>query len=264
MMADFVDVTGWSAREVARLGHADDDTPEQYRPRRAQRRPVQVTPGGGHPGFAAADVWAAACAAQRVNGSYVKEPVMVYNESTQSNTVIKRKSRDVMLDFLNNPDRLLAADVEAGEQCQHFLRNDLTFRGLKGQLTEFDQSTQKVLAVTDRFWPQQHRYELAVIACLPQSHLRSQARQEQQARMKRATGGVFGSVGEKVSMAVEIVSANYSQNYNIYWISAVNDTDQPVIFSYKSALTAGDRHTITGTVKGHRDAKTQLNRVKLV
>lgn len=262
-MADFVDVTGWSAREVARLGHADDDTPEQYRPRRVQRRPVQVTPGGGHPGFAAADVWAAACAAQRINGEYLKEGRNTYGEQGEVLST-KRRNRDVMLEFLHNPDRLLVEDVEAGEQCQHFLRNDLTFRGLKGQLTEFDQSTQKVLAVTDRFWPQQHRYELAVIACLPQSHLRSQARQEQQARLKRATGGVFGSVGQKVSMSVEIVSANYSQNYNIYWISAVNDADQPVIFSYKSALTAGDRHTITGTVKGHRDAKTQLNRVKLV
>jgi len=259
-MADFVDVTGWSARDVARLGHADDNTPEQYRPRRG---PVRVTPGGGHPGWAVSDVWAAACAAQRINGEYLKEGRNTYGEQGEVLST-KRRNRDVMLEFLNNTDRLLVEDVEAGEQCQHFLRNDLTFRGLKGQLTEFDQSTQKVLAVSDRFWPQQHRYELAVIACLPQSHLRSLARQEQQARLKRATGGVFGSVGQKVSIAVEIVSANYSQNYNIYWISAVNDADQPVIFSYKSALTAGDRHTISGTVKGHRDAKTQLNRVKIV
>jgi hypothetical protein len=262
MMAGFVDVTGWSAREVARLGH-EDDASDEFRPRRVQRRPVQVTPGGGHPGFAAADVWAAACAAQRINGEYLKEGRNTYGEQGEVLST-KMRNRDLMLEFLHNPDRLLVEDVEAGEQCQHFLRNDLTFRGLKGQLTEFDQSTQKVLAVAERFFPQQHRYELAVIACLPQSHQRSMARQEQQARLKRATGGVFGSVGEKVSMAVEIVSANYSQNYNIYWIYAVNDADQPVIFSYKSALTAGDRHTITGTVKGHRDAKTQLNRVKLV
>jgi len=263
MMAGFIDVTGWSTREVQRLGHADDDTPDEFRPRRGARRPVQVTPGGGHPGFASADVWAAACAAQRINGEYLKEGRNTYGEQGEVLST-KMRNRDLMLEFLHNPDRLLAEDVEAGEQCQHFLRNDLTFRGLKGQLTEFDQSTQKVLAVTDRFWPQQHRYELAVIACLPQSHLRSMARQEQQARLKRAVGGLFGSVGQKVTMAVEIVSANYSQNYNIYWISAVNDADQPVIFSYKSALTAGDRHTITGTVKGHRDNKTQLNRVKLV
>jgi len=262
MMAGFIDVTGWTSKEVARMGHADD-TSDEFRPRRIQRRPVQVTPGGGHPGFAAADVWAAACAAQRINGEYLKEGRNTYGEQGEVLST-KMRNRDLMLEFLHNPNRLLAEDVAAGEQCQHFLRNDLTFRALKGQLNDFDQSTQKVLTVADRFFPQQHRYELAVIACLPQSHQRSMARQEQQARLKRATGGVFGSVGQKVSMDVEVVSANYSQNYNIFWIDAVNDADQPVTFSYRSHLDPGVRLSIAGTVKGHRDGKTQLNRVKIV
>jgi hypothetical protein len=259
MMAGFIDVTGWTSKEVARLGHADDDTPDEVRPRRT----VQPTAGGGHPGFAVADVWAAACAAQRINGEYLKEGRNIYGEQGEVLTTIRR-NRDVMLEFLHNPDRLLPEDISAGVECQNFLRNDLTFRGLKSQLNDFDQSTSKVLAVTNRFFPQQHRYELAVIACLPQSHLRSMARQEQQARLKKATGGTFGSAGDKVGMDIEIVSTSYSQSFNIYWINAVNDADQPVFFSYKVALKAGDRHTITGTVKGHRDGKTQLNRVKIV
>jgi hypothetical protein len=260
MMAGFIDVTGWTSKEVARLGHEDDDTPEQYRPRRG---PVQVTPGGGHPGFASADVWAAACAAQRINGEYLKDVRNTYGEQGEVLST-KLRNRDLMLEFLNHPERLLVEDVEAGEQCRNFLRNDLTFRALKGQLNDFDQSTSKVMAVTDRFFPQKHKYELAVIACLPQSRLRSMARQEQQARMKMATGGTFGSVGDKVAMDVVIVSANYSQNYGIYWTNAVNDADQPVTFSYRKPLNPGDRVSITGTVKGHRDGKTQLNRVKIV
>ena len=44
----------------------------------------------------------------------------------------------------------------------------------------------------------------------------------------------------------------------------MNDADQPVTFSFKVALKASDRFSITGTVKGHRDGKTQLNRVKIV
>ena len=259
MMAGFIDVTGWTSKEVARLGHADDDTPEEYRPRRA----VQVTAGGGHPGYAVADVWAAACAAQRINGEYLKDSRTPIDEQGKVLSTTPR-NRDVMLQFLHHPECLLPEDISAGAECQNFLRNDLTFRALKGQLNDFDQATSKVLAVADRFFPQKHKYELAVIACLPQSHLRSVARQEQQARIKMARGGTVGAVGNKVGMTVEIVSASYSQNYNIYWITAVNDADQPVFFSYKVALRAGDRHTITGTVKGHRDGKTQLNRVKIV
>jgi hypothetical protein len=263
MMAGFIDVTGWTSKEVARLGHADDDTPDEFRPRRGARRPVQVTPGGGHPGFASADVWAAACAAQRINGEYLKEGRNTYGEQGEVLST-KMRNRDLMLEFLHNPDRLLPEDIAAGVECQNFLRNDLTFRGLKGQLNDFDQSTSKVLAVADRFFPQQHRYELAVVACLPQSHLRGAARQESQARMKRATGGAVGAVGNKVRMDVEVVSANYSQIYGIYWIDAVNDADQPVTFSYRSHLNPGVRLSIAGTVKGHRDGKTQLNRVKIV
>lgn len=236
-----------------------DATAEQY----SLRSPVQITAGGGHPGFATADVWAAACAAQRINGEYLKEGRNTYGEQGEVLST-KLRNRDVMLQFLHNPDRMLVEDVEAGEQCQNFLRNDLTFRALKGQLTDFDQATSKVLAVEDRFFPQKHSYELAVIACLPASRLRSMARQEQQARIKMARGGAFGSVGDKVAMAVEVVSASYSQNFNIYWITAVNDSDQPVFFSYRNSLTAGDRFSITGTVKVHRDNKTQLNRVKIV
>jgi hypothetical protein len=126
MMAGFIDVTGWTAKEVARLGHEDDDTPEEFRPRRNMRRPVQVTAGGGHPGFAVADVWAAACAAQRVNGSYVKEPVMVYDESIQSNTVIKRRNRDVMLEF--KAVGQVSVDVNTRQSFEHDF--DSMFKGV--------------------------------------------------------------------------------------------------------------------------------------
>ena len=103
-----------------------------------------------------------------------------------------------------------------------------------------------------------------MIACLPQSHARSEARQQAQSRMKMATGGLIATEGAKVAMTVEVVSATYSQNYGIFWINAVNDADQPVTFSYRSQLTPGAKVSIVGTVKGYRDNRTQLNRVKIV
>ena len=209
------------------------------------------------------DVWAAACAAQRVNGEYVKEARPEHNDKGEVLSTLRR-NRDIMVEFLQNPDRLLVEDVEAGEQVRNFLQQDLTFRALKGQLTDFDQSVSKCIAVTDCFYTVTHRYEMAVVACLPSSVHRSQQRQSAEQRMKFARGGLIGQVGNKITTNMEVISANYSQQYNIFWIRGITDQDQPVMFSNKEKFDAGTSITIQGKVKAHRDNMTQLNYVKVL
>jgi hypothetical protein len=63
---------------------------------------------------------------------------------------------------------------------------------------------------------------------------------------------------------VEVISANYSQQYNIFWIRAITEQDQPVMFSNKEKFDAGTSITIQGKVKAHRDNLTQLNYVKVL
>jgi hypothetical protein len=63
---------------------------------------------------------------------------------------------------------------------------------------------------------------------------------------------------------VEVVSASYSQPYNIFWIRAITDQDQPVTFSNKHKFDVGTSITIRGKVKAHRDNLTQLNYVKVL
>lgn len=257
-MPGFVDVTNMTSEQVRRMGHADDyDAPDTWKPRqrRASTQPTSVK-------FSVSDVWAAASAAQRVNGEYVKEEQWMRNATPPY--ISKRRSRDVMMDFLRGAETLTDEDREAGEDVRKFLQNDLTFRALKGRLTDFDQSVSKVLAVTDVFDTVRNRYELAVIACLPQSHQRAVARQEQQQRLRSAGGGLIGQPGDKISTTIEVVSANYSQQYNIYWIRGVTQADQPVMFSNRASFEPRTNLTIKGTVKAHRDGVTQLNYVKVI
>lgn len=255
-MPGFVDVSNMSDEQIRRMGHADDDYES---PRRFGRgAPVAQI------GYAISDVWAAACAADRVNDGYCKEAVYEWDAESQVNKIVKRRNRDIMMEFLANPDRLLVEDVEAGERVRNFLQNDLTFRAVKGRLTDFDSAVGKCLAVQDRFYTVSQRYELAVVAALPASVKRSEARQNTEQRVKFARGGLIGKVGDKVKAQVEVTGANYSKNYNIYWISGVTDQDQPVFFSYKESFDAGTWLTIQGTVKGYRDNITQLNRVKVL
>jgi hypothetical protein len=259
-MPGFVDVSNMSALEIKRLGQADDyDEPTTWKPRKAApartNTVLQV-------GYSVSDVWAAACAAQRVNGEYVKEEQWMRNATPPY--ISKRRSRDVMMDFLRGVETLTDEDREAGEQVRNFLQNDLTFRALKGKLTEFDNSAMKCLAVQENFYTVQHRYELAVVACLPQSVARAQARQNTDQRMQFARGGLIGQVGNKITANVEVISASYSQQFGIYWIRGITDQDQPVMFSNRQSLTAGTNITIQGKVKAHRDNLTQLNYVKVL
>ena len=255
-MPGFVDVSNMTAQEVKRLGQADDDyeAPRQTWKPRAKPQGVK---------YSVDNVWGAACAAQRINGSYVKETQYRVDENTNTTVVAKQRNRDIMESILANLAALTVEDIAQGQECRKFLQNDLTFRALKSQITEFDSATSKVLAVTEEFDTASHKYELAVVACLPASHQRAVARQETQSRVQ-ATAGTFGREGDKVELDVEVISATYSQNYGIFWVTAITQDNRAVFFSYRSKLTTGSLIQIKGTVKAHRDGKTQLTRVKLV
>jgi hypothetical protein len=258
-MPGFVDVSGMSYDDVRRMGHADDCDDVDFQPRHksyADKKPVGTK-------FTMSDVWAAACAAQRINGGYCKETVYAYPEN-QPAVVVKRRNRDIMMEFLQDPTRLVVDDIERGEQCRQFLQNDLTFRTLKGKVTDFDTAVKKVLAVQDQFDSYSHKYELAIVACLPASVERTENRQSADERLQFAAGGLIGKVGDKISAKIEVVGAVYSQQFGIHWIRAITDQDQAISFSNKQKFEVGTHLTIQGKVKAHRDNLTQLNYVKVL
>jgi hypothetical protein len=272
-MPGFVDVSNMSDQEIKRLGQMDDDedprdsnhshrnlarrNPYGYGRGRTSAQPV----GEQYP---VAWVWAAAVLATDVNQGYVKEAQYVWDEDTQATKLVKRRNRDIMMDHLQHPQDFTPEVLARGQEVMNFLRNDLTFRALKGRLTEFDASVSKVLAVEDQFHSVQHRYELAVVACLPNSVARSQVRQEADQRMAFAAPGYLAAVGSKVQANVEVLSCNYSQQYNIFWIRGITDDGHAVMFSCKNGHSAKTWLTIQGKVKAHSDNLTRLNYVKVL
>lgn len=266
-MPGFVDVTGWSAEEVRRMGHADDYDDIDFQPRRSFKRNPYGYSETNRPAsakYSVSDVWAAAVAAQRLNGEYVKEPQRVFDKDTGLAYDRKKRNRDVMMDYLDNPSNLTVDDIERGEHCRKFLENDLTFRTLKGKTSDFDAAIRKVLAVQDKFDEWKHKYELAIVACLPASVARSEMRQRSEERVQFATGGLIGNVNDKVMLNIEVLSSVYSQQYNIYWVRGITEADQAVFFSNKEKFDEGTHITIRGTVKAHKQNLTQLSRVKVL
>lgn len=213
--------------------------------------------------FPVATVWAAACAAQRINGQYIKQDEFDYPEGGQA-VLTATASRTIMKELLANLDRLTAQDFEQGAECKTFLQNDITFRALKNKLTEFDSATSKVLAVEENFDSVQHKYELAVIASLPASRTRALERQAIDSRVRQATGEYVGAVGDKVALDVEVIKTNYSQQWNTWYATAITSDNRAVFFAFREQLTIGNSILIKGTVKAHRTGTTQLNRVKIV
>ena len=213
--------------------------------------------------FPVATVWAAACAAQRINGRYIKQDEFDYPEGGRA-VLTATASRTIMKELLANPDRLTAQDFEQGAECKTFLQNDITFRALKNKLTEFDSATSKVLAVEENFDSAQHKYELAVIASLPASRTRALERQATDSRVRQATGAYVGAVGDKVALDVEVIKTNYSQQWNTWHATAITSDNRAVFFAFREQLTIGNSILIKGTVKAHRSGTTQLNRVKIV
>ena len=260
-MPGFVDVTDMTAREVRMMDHAADyDEPAGYQPRR-QWKPRAKPEGIKH---SVDNVWGAAVAAQRMNGSYVKETTYILDMDQNVSVVDKRRNRDIMVEILENPALLTVEDIAQGQECRRYLQNDITFRALKNRLTEFDGSVSKVLAVTEEFDTLKHKLELAVVACLPQSHARSLERQAVQDRVRQTSGALIGTPGIKVQLDVEIVKSNYSQQWNTWYATGVTADNSAVFFAYRQELARGAKHTIVGTVKAHRDGSTQLNRVNII
>lgn len=202
--------------------------------------------------FNASDVWAAACAAQAINGSYVK--VVPEGEKAETN-------RQIVDMLLSQPDLIKQCDRDLAEKVRTYYKG-FTFRILKGiKLNEFD-STAMTIANLDII---ASTYDLAVICSLPSCYERAVKRDSVNQRVEYASGGLVSAPGNKVRLNnIEVLKSNYSQQYGVYFVTCLTPDDQVVFFSFKNGLEIGKFVNVDATVKAHRDNCTQLNRAKVV
>ncbi len=246
-MPGFVDVSGWTSAQVKRLGQMDDDTPS-YRNPYAYRKPSYKKPTFS---YDADLVWGAAVVAFRTNNGYVKAVAPGLNQQT---------NRQLMEQLLKDNVPLLEADIEQGRKIRQYFQA-LTFKVLEGKtLSPFLQSAMEIAnkdQITDNLG-------IGTIASLPATYEKMTTRDTVERRIKWATGGFLGSVDDKVTTNIEVVKQMWSQNYNTYYITGITDDDKVLFFSYKHNIEIGDRVTIEGKVKSHRDTSTQLSHVKVI
>ena len=212
--------------------------------------------------WSAETVWAAAAYAHRINeGEYRKENEYRIDENGHyTHDVVRGRNRDIMNQALRDETLITDSDRDQGNRARDYVSKQILVKALKGTLSEFEQSLQRAVAMTE-FDEWTSRMELAIVA----SQIRSY---EQAVQLEAAMEGIrsepVAAVGTKVETDITVVKSVYSQNFGVYFITGVTQDRRAVFFSYRDRLANGHQCRIRGTVKAHRERSTQLNRVRIV
>lgn len=247
-MPGFIDVGGMTYDEVRRMGHADDyDVPT--RNPYAYRKPVQYTPKATM-SHNADIVWSAACAAFRINGSYIKA---IAPGTTQ------KTNRQIAEELLKDPSQITTEDHATGQLVRQYYKG-LTFKVLEGKpLNDFSKNAMEIASLDVI----STNYQLAIVASLPASYEKGSKRDTIERRINFARGGCVGAEGNKVLLNIEVLKQLWSEKYNTWYLTGITAEDQVVFFALRMQYDIGTHLTIEGFVKGHRENSTQLSRVKV-
>lgn len=203
--------------------------------------------------YATADVFAAACAAQRINGGYLKILPADAPEDAKIN-------RNLMREILENTILIDDVDREHAAEVRRFF-NGYTFRIMQGKvLSEFDSNALR-LANSEEI---KGNYDLAIVASLPSCYVRGEARNVAERRIRESYGNYLATPGTKISAQLEVLKTIYSEKYQVFFVTGITSENNIVFFSYKHRPTNGTFINVTGKVKAHRDGSTQLSHTKVI
>ena len=148
-------------------------------------------------------IWAAACAAQRIQGKYIK-----VTDVLQENQV---PNRSIMLDLISSDDDngILQEDYDLAENIKTFYSR-LTFKMLTDEpMNNFKKEILKLVSAETIT----NIYQLTVLASIPSTYVREAKYDIIKNKISNATGNLFGVVKSNVELDIEIVKAFPSNHY---------------------------------------------------
>ena len=187
--------------------------------------------------------WAAAVAAQRINGGYRKQgdyAVDADNKPIPSN-------KEVMLALLTAPgnDLVTEEDMEQGKQAREWFQGQL-FNLLGGTLNEFMQKAAEV-AVKEEI---NLRMDSGMVACLPATWQRASQKERVRDIVAESSSQHIGSLTEKITRMVEVLEVKPGVSFTGWLVTA---TEGHNILRWCSGVqfVAGEAVRIQGKVKKH-------------
>lgn len=205
----------------------------------------------------------AACAAQRINGAYEKNDRSCYAQGTGENATKIIANREIMKTILGSEGKgeyqILPEDSELAEKVLGYAKS-MILEVVKGTNNSFVMLVAEIAQKEEITSP----LHLAIIASLPNSYFRSRERLDQNMKLFGKDNILDEAIGNKIQIEVEAIRCNYSDNWNVYYVTAIAG-NSTVFYSSKNKIETGKRFRISGTVKDHKDnSRTQLTRVKIL
>ena len=215
-----------------------------------------------------------ACAAQRINGAYIKEDAPVYSEDGAF-MYIKHTNKMQMLCTLEPaswtadpkdapmPLRVMPEDTVQAEEIKKYFRKFL-FSAIEGE-NDFQTNINTILA-GDTVKQNQFGY----VACLPSVYVRDVAQIKVKRAAKAVEEGVLAEIGSTVKdLDAEIISSVKSKNFEGWNIDAIIN-NKMVSWMNKTDLNLGPAVIVKAKVKDcnkhwrHQNDVTRLHYVKAV
>jgi hypothetical protein len=213
-----------------------------------------------------------ACAAQRINGSYVKESntvfaddgVAVYTQQTNKMmmlctlepTIWTADPKDAPM-----PLRVSAEDAVLAEEIKRHFRKFM-FSAIEGE-NDFQTNINTILS-SDTVKQNQFGY----VACLPSTYVRDVAQTKVKRAARTVEEGYLGEVGSNLKdLDAEILSSVKSKNFEGYNIDAIIN-NRMASWINKTSLNLGACIIVKARVKDHtkhwkhQNDVTRLNYVK--
>lgn len=198
--------------------------------------------------YPAADVWAAAVAAQRINKKYISRNT--YSTDPSNYDIMRKLLRFELSNCITDDDRVQAVII------REFFQN-LMFGYLQGSLAEF--MTAAFHASTVENISVGIRGAMPIIASLPSTWENEQKKIANRAIIDalEAASTPWGKVGQVLpdNFDVKIVTCVYSKKYGTWAVNAVQD-NHLFFFWSNEAIEVGKIVRLAGKVKKHYKGQT--------
>jgi len=213
-----------------------------------------------------------ACAAQRINGAYIKEDAPVYSEDGAF-MYLKHTNKIQMLCTLEPaiwtadpkeapmPLRVLAEDIALAEEIKTYYKR-LLFAAIEGE-NDFQTNINTILS-----GEMVKQNQFGYVACLPSVYVRDRAQNKVKKAARAVDEGHVAEIGAQLkNLDAEIISSVKSKNFEGYNIDAIIN-NKMVSWMNKTDLNLGPAVIVKAKVKDcnkhwkHQNDVTRLHYVK--